>query len=149
MANSPDISLSEEDKVRFKLLYRTYAISKGYKFVHTLIVNLYDELMARNEKERQLACEGFDYLQNSGLIDSQSIGNVSITREGINEFESAILKPCERTNNFPIHISDTISKGDRESIKKEIETAQNQLKYFTKKQNNHQKAKGRKLMHLK
>jgi hypothetical protein len=133
MANSPDISLSEEDKVRFKLLYRTYAISKGYKFVHTLIVNLYDELMARNEKERQLACEGFDYLQNSGLIDSQSIGNVSITREGINEFESAILKPCERTNNFPIHISDTISKGDRESIKKEIETAQNQLQVFYEK----------------
>jgi hypothetical protein len=39
MANSQDTPLSEEDKVRFKLLHRIYAISKGYKFVPIPFVN--------------------------------------------------------------------------------------------------------------
>jgi hypothetical protein len=133
MANSQDTPLSEEDKVRFKLLHRIYAISKGYKFVPIPFVSLYNELSARNEKEQRLVCESYEYLRNAGLMDSKWIGNVGITHEGINEFESAILKPRERTTNFPAHISEILSQESRESIKKEIETIQSQRRLFYNK----------------
>ncbi len=133
MASCEDVPLSEEDKRRFKLLDAIYTVSKGYKFTHIPTDRLYDELHATTDEEKQDVRESYEYLRNAGLAKSKSLGNVSITHQGIKEYESAILKPSERTAIFPPHVSETLSEDCRKSRKKEIETIQSQRSAFYNK----------------
>jgi tetratricopeptide (TPR) repeat protein len=132
MVNSKDSSLFEEPKLGFRMLDAIYTLSKGYKFAHISFVSLYKVLRATKEEHQRIR-EGYECLRKAGLVDSKSLGNVSITHKGIKEFESVILNPNESTTIFPPHISETLPKEYREAKKKEIENIQRQRSAFLAK----------------
>jgi hypothetical protein len=133
MANSQDILPSEKEKIQFRILDALYTISNGYKYAYIPFYSLYEELQAKDDREQGLIREGFENIRNARLVDSKALGTASITNEGIEEFENAILRPNERTTNFPSRISEILSKESRELRNHEIETIQSQRRAFLAK----------------
>ena len=129
----PDITSSEKYKLQFKMLHALYTLSNGQKYTNIPFDNLYKELQSKNDIDQERACESFEDLRITGLVDSKALGSASITHKGIKEFESAVLRPSEHTANFPLHMSERLSWESSEAKKKEIETIQRKRRAFLAK----------------
>lgn len=81
------------------------------------------ESQANDEDVRK----SFESPRGAGMVDSKAIGYASITNEGMNQYESAILGYPESSTHFP---SDVIDELTTESKWNEIKNIQNQCDAF-------------------
>ena len=98
-----EMSIEEKRKMRFQFLYRLYEISDTNINEFCQSYEIGDMLDISNKLTTQI----IQYLEKKGFIKfrTDQMATISITQEGIDEVENALLKPEEPTEHFPPAIS--------------------------------------------
>jgi hypothetical protein len=88
--------LAEKQRVRYQLLAKLYELSDGSRRNRVRV----EDLMKESAIDRKDFYHVLQYLTDEGLASKSNL-IVSLTHEGIVEFEDSLRSPTESTTHFP------------------------------------------------